>query len=128
MNYSACVCSCESYKFFVENGECVPTYMLRKVTESIVVALEVIVTPRAHARSGVKQSVLSVSRLSVSQSVSQSSVRRKILKSSHIDPHKPSKWSQTIANSQKQLYVYLTEVKALRFTVFWLFPTFHNYS
>ena len=34
------------------------------------------------------------------------SVRRKKLKSRHIDPHKPSKWSQTIANSKKTaLYV-----------------------
>ena len=56
------------------------------------------------------------------------SVRRKKLKSPHIDPHKLSKWSQTIANSKKLLYVYLTEVKALRFAVFRLFPTFHNYS
>ena len=76
------------------------------------------ITPRAHARSGVKQSVLSVSL----------SVTRKKLKSRHIDPHKPSKWSQTIANSKKLLYVYLAEVKALRFAVFRLFPTFHNYS
>ena len=29
------------------------------------------------------------------------SVTRKKLKSRHIDPHKPSKWSQTIANSKK---------------------------
>ena len=64
---------------------------------------------------------------SVSQSVSRLSVRRKKLKSPHIGPHKPSKWSQTIANSKKLLYVYLTEVKALRFAVFRLFPTFHNY-
>ena len=89
------------------------------------------ITPRAHARSGVKQSVLSVS-LSVCQSVSLSvcqSVTRKKLKSRHIDPHKPSKWSQTIANSKKKLlYVYLTEVKSLRFAVFRLYPTFHNYS
>ena len=62
---------------------------------------------------------LSVSRLSVSLSDK---------KSPHIDPHKPSKWSQTIANSKKLLYVYLTEVKALRFAVFRLFPTFYNYS
>ena len=88
-----------------------------------------VITPRAHARSGVKQSVLSVSQSSVSQSsVSQSSVRWKKLKSRHIDPQKTSKWSQTIANSKKLLYVYLTEVKALRFAVFRLFPTFHNYS
>ena len=85
----------------------------------------VIITPRAHARSGVKQSVLSVSRLS---SVCRLSVRRKKLKSRHIDPHKPSKWSQTIANSKKLLYMYLTEVKALCFAVFRLIPTFHNYS
>ena len=34
------------------------------------------------------------------------------------------------SNSKKLLYVYLTEVKALRFAVglFRLFPTFHNYS
>ena len=38
-----------------------------------------------------------------------------------ISPHRPSKWSQTIANSKKLLYVYLTEVKALRFAVFQLF-------
>ena len=56
------------------------------------------------------------------------SVTRKKLKSRHIDPHKPSKWSQTIANNKKLLYVYLTEVKSLRFAVFRLFPTFHNYS
>ena len=56
------------------------------------------------------------------------SVRRKKLKSRHIDRHKPSKGSQTIANSKKLLYVYLTEVKALRFAAFRLFPTFHNYS
>ena len=92
-----------------------------------------LITPRAHARSGVKQSVLSVSQSvsqsSVSQSsVSQSSVRWKKLKSRHIDPQKTSKWSQTIVNSKKLLYVYLTEVKALRFAVFRLFPTFHNYS
>ena len=54
------------------------------------------------------------------------SVTRKKLKSRHIDPHKPSKWSQTIANSKKLLYVYLTEVTSLRFAVFRLFPTFHN--
>ena len=82
-----------------------------------------LVTPCAHARSGVKQSVLSIS-----QSVSSLSVGRKKLKSPHIDPHKPSKWSQTIANSKKLLYVYLTEVKVLCFAVFRLFPTFHNYS
>ena len=76
-----------------------------------------IITPRAHARSGVKQSVFSVS---VCLSVCQA-------KSRHIDPHKSSKWSQTI-NSKKLLYVYLTEVKALCFAIFWLFPTFHNYS
>ena len=57
-----------------------------------------------------------------------SSVQRKKLKSTLINSHKPSKWSQTIANSKKLLYVYLTEVKALRFAVFRLFPTFHNYS
>ena len=77
-----------------------------------------VVTPRAHARSGVKQSVLSVCRLSVCQA-----------KKIEISPHKPSKWGQTIANSKKLLYVYLTEVKALRFAVFRLFPTFitiHN--
>ena len=33
------------------------------------------------------------------------SVRRKKLKSCHIDPHKPSKWSQTISNSKKLLCV-----------------------
>ena len=71
----------------------------------------IIITPRAHARSGVKQSVLSVCQA------------KKIEIS-----HKPSKWSQTIANSKKLLYVYLTEVKALHFAVFRLFPTFHNYS
>ena len=81
-----------------------------------------VVTPRAHARSGVKQSVLSV------WLICQSSVARKKLKSRHIDPQKPSKWSQTIANSKKLLCVYLTEVKALRFAVFRLFPAFHNYS
>ena len=46
-----------------------------------------------------------------------------------IYSHKPSKWSQTIANSKKLLYVYLTEVKALRFAVFrlfLLFITIHN--
>ena len=37
-----------------------------------------------------------------------------------ISPHKPSKWGQTIANSKKLLYVYLTEVKALLFAVFLL--------
>ena len=77
-----------------------------------------LITPRAHARSGVKQSV-------------SQSVTRKKLKSRHIDmidPHKPSKWSQTIANTKKLLYVYLTEVKSLRFVVFRLFSTFHNYS
>ena len=87
-----------------------------------------IITPRAHARSGVKQSVLSVSRLSVSQSVSRLSVRPKILNFFHIDPHKPSKGSQTIANSKKLLYVYLTEVKALCLgcfsSYFLLFVTF----
>ena len=87
--------------------------------------LLVVITP---VISGVKQSVLSVSQ-SVSQSVvCRLSVRRKKLKSPHIDPHKPSKWSQTIANSKKLLYMYLTEVKALRFAVFRLIPTFHNYS
>ena len=65
--------------------------------------------------------------LSVSLSVCQSVMRKK-LKSRHIEPHKPSKGSQTIANSKKLLYVYLTEVKVLRFAVFRLFPTFHNYS
>ena len=89
------------------------------LTELVLTAF---VTPRAHARSGVKQSVLSVS---------QSSVRRKKLKSPHIDPHKPSKWSQTTANSKKNLlYMYLTEVKALGFAAFRLFPilfiTIHN--
>ena len=78
-----------------------------------------IITPHAHARSGVKQSVcLSVVCLSVCQA-----------KKIEISPHKPSKWGQTIANSKKLLYVYLTEVKALRFAVFRLFPTFitiHN--
>ena len=89
--------------------------------QSEVNTVSSLITPCAHARSGVKQSVLSVS---------QSSVRQRKLKSRHIDPHKPSKWSQTIAiaNSKKLLYVYLTEVKALRFAVFRLFPTFHNYS
>ena len=87
-----------------------------------------IITPRAHARSGVKQSVLSVSQ-SVSQSVvCRLSVRRKKLNFCHIDPHKPSKGSQTIANSKKLLYVYLTEVKALRLgcfsSYFLLFVTF----
>ena len=72
------------------------------------------VTPRAHARSGVKQSVL----------VSVVCPAKKI----EIYSHKPSKWSQTIANSKKLLNVYLTEVKVLRFAVFRLFPTFHNYS
>ena len=76
-----------------------------------------IITPCAHARSGVKQSVLSVCLSSVAQ---------KKLKSRHIDPQKPSKWSQTIANSKKLLCVYLTEVKVLRFAVFRLFPAFHN--
>ena len=59
-------------------------------------------------------------------SVSRLSVRRK--KIFHIDPHKPSKGSQTIANSKKLLYVCLTEVKALRFAAFRLVPTFYNYS
>ena len=71
-----------------------------------------------------------------SPSVSQLSVCRLsdffLLKFCHIDPHKlfkPLKGSQTIANSKKKLlYVYLTEVKVLRFAVFRLFPTFHNYS
>ena len=62
----------------------------------------------------------SVSRLS--------SVRRIKLNFCHIDPHKPSKGSQTIANSKKLLYVYLTEVKALRLgcfsSYFLLFVTF----
>ena len=67
-------------------------------------------------------------RLSVSrQSVSQSSVQsKKKKKSRHIDPHKPSKGSQTIANSKKKtlLYVYLTEVKGASFRCI---STFHNY-
>ena len=54
-----------------------------------------LITLRSHAQSRVKQSLLSVSRLSVSRL----SVRREKLKSPHIDPHKLSKWSQTIANS-----------------------------
>ena len=62
----------------------------------------------------------SVSRLS--------SVRRIKLNFCHIDPHKPSKGSQTIANSKKLLYVSLTEVKALRLgcfsSYFLLFVTF----
>ena len=62
----------------------------------------------------------SVSRLS--------SVRRIKLNFCHIDPHKPSKGSQAIANSKKLLYVYLTEVKALRLgcfsSYFLLFVTF----
>ena len=56
-----------------------------------------VITPRAHVRIRVQQSVLSVSRLSVCQSV-----RQEKLKSRHIDPHKPSKGSQTIANSKKK--------------------------
>ena len=99
--------------------------LLPKGVDSYNRLIFMIITPRAHARSGVKQSVLSVS-LSVCQSVSDST---KIEISPHRPyPHKPSKWSQTIANSKKLLYVYLTEVKSLRFAVFRLFPTFHNYS
>ena len=59
--------------------------------------LGILITPCAHARSGVKQSVC--------LSVCQSSVQSKRLESRHIDPHKPSKGSQTIANSKKLLYV-----------------------
>ena len=79
--------------------------------------------PRARMREAglSNRFCLSVSRLSVVCQVEK-------LKSRHIDPQKTSKWSQTIANSKKLLYVYLTEVKALRFAVFRLFPTFHNYS
>ena len=82
----------------------------------------------AHACA--KQLVLSVCRSVVSQSVSQSVSRlsspKKIKKSRHIDPHKPSKGSQTTANSKKKnlLYVYLTEVKGASFRCI---STFHNY-
>ena len=71
-------------------------------------------------RSGVKQSVLSVSQSSVCMA--------KKLKSRHIDPHKPLKGSQTIANSKtKMLYVYLTEVKGALFRCYFLlFITIHN--
>ena len=75
--------------------------------------LTVLFLPRARMRE-VSQSVVCLSG-------------GKKMKSRHIDPHKPSKWSQTIANSKKLLYMYLTEVKALRFAVFRLIPTFHNY-
>ena len=102
--------------------------MRRYSLNGLPLSLLYVITPRAHARSGVKQSVLSVSQSSVSQSVSQSSVRRIKLNFCHIDPHKPSKGSQTIANSKKLLYVYLTEVKALRLgcfsSYFLLFVTF----
>ena len=50
-----------------------------------------IVTPHAHARSGVKQSVLSVSRLSVVCQV------EKI----EISPHRPSKNIQMESNNSK---------------------------
>ena len=61
-------------------------------------------------RSGVKQSVLSVS-----QSVSRLSVRQKKLKSPHIDliNHRNGVKQQQIA--KHLLYVYLTEVKAFCF-------------
>ena len=62
----------------------------------------------------------------VSQSVCRLSVCQNLKSCRHIDPHKPSKGSQTIANSKKLLYVYLTEVKALRFAVFWLAIPIHN--
>ena len=71
-----------------------------------------IITPRAHARSGVKQSVLSVCLSVVCLSVVCQAEKKEIYS------HKPSKWSQTMANSKKLLYVYLTEVKALSFAVF----------
>ena len=51
----------------------------------------------------------------VCQSVVCLSVCKKKIEISHIDPHKPSKGSQTIANSTKMLYVYLTEVKGASF-------------
>ena len=74
------------------------------------VAPPVIVTLRAHAQSGVKQSVLSVCHLYIS-------VCQKNEISPH-SPHKPSKGSQIIANNKKLLYVYLTDFKTLRFVVF----------
>ena len=58
------------------------------------------------------------------------SVRRRKLKSHHIDPHKPSKWSQTIANSKKNCSM-CTWLKSRRsvwlyFGYFLLFITIHN--
>ena len=75
-----------------------------------------VVTPRVHARSAIGFVRLSVVCLSVVCQAEKIEI-------CHIDPHKPSKGSQTIANSKKNcmLYVYLTEVKALRFAVFRLF-------
>ena len=92
---------------------------LQQCRVSIIKDILAILLPRAHMREAglSNQFCPSVCLSSVCQA-----------KKIEISPHRPSKWSQTIANSKKLLYVYLTEVKALRFAVFRLFPTFHNYS
>ena len=106
--------ACATVKFFL-----VSSAFTRKV-----------ITPRMHVRSWVKQSVLSVSR-SVSQLIVCLTVCKFFLKSCHIDPHKPSKGSQTVANSKNNCSMCTSWLKSRRFIplyfgYFLLFITIHN--